>query len=258
MKTLRMFLILAMIPFLAAGGKQQVMTGHNRVVGTAACVPPTLTYRWAPNAAADCGGACSNGNAMQQITDFVAANTVTQSNAAQRPVYQGSQINGQPAAVFTTANSSAFSPMGTALPTSGQISGYAVFNTTSTANAEAMIGPPSSGNLEFQVNIGGTIRLTSSFIISIASGNTVSTGTWYFETFTYDFSSGNAVIYRCQSGSCTSQGSGSHSVSGAAVNTIGAASGGHFFSGSIAEVGILNGSLSTSGMGAYALCKFGI
>ena len=243
--------------------RAQILSGVlNAVSGSNACAAPTFTYDWAawnPNnyCASVGGGSCAGGGGtpLNYIQDSI-ANNVGSGPGALGAAYYLNQINGLGAATFSGTQAWTFT---NAIPDSNNFTFWAVLKLSS--NGGAIFGPTANGGLAWYVQPTQQ-ALTADFTTVIgAASATYSTSTWYTVAATYNTSTGAYAFYTCSGGTCTNIGSGTNHVSLTQSTTrIGLGSGGSgtdLFTGQIAEAGYYNG-ISTTGIGAWSLCKYGI
>lgn len=258
--------VLLVFPLLAAEGAQYTVpsvTGAN--ANATSCVAPTTTDRWvAWDSSTSCGGSCSNGSQISNISDLVGTHGFNQATSARQPIYVTNVINGLAAAHFVKANTN-FMQMTTAITLSGGFTLYAVVKPNLTANTGgAVIAGTSNNNLEWALseNSAGTFTeqyANSQGVVLLGSGGFVlSTSAPYTIVVQYNTSTHAWNFWSCSGGTCSSQASGTTSSSLTQFQTIGGAINvTEYVDAYIAEVGYMN-STTTTGIGAWSLCKYGI
>lgn len=259
---MRNLLILLLLPLLAMGGGQTVVsTGNHRKIFSAACNAPTLTYQWEMwNAANTCNGgsACTNGAGLDTVNDSAGADTLTQGTSGNRPIYTTASISGLAAANWNTSNMQLNRSVAPSNNTT--MTWFVVFNSSAIGTSQPITGNSSgTGAFELRVNATGNIEMLKGRVTSIGtSTGTYSASTWYAVLATYDQGTGAWAIYKCSGGTCAADGSGTNAVSfSVGADRIGFYSGDGVFSGLIAEVNYRQ-AITTTGYGAYALCKYGL
>lgn len=228
--------------------------------GTATCTPPTMTYRWPVYGAGNtCNGglACSNGLGIDTLVDVVGTNNATQATSGNRPIYTTGAINSLPAAAYNGTTN--VLSLGTALmaATTTYVALGIKIDTSSLHGA--IFGGPSGGELELRVN-GTHQELLIENVAVIGTGTTTLTnGSFMTLVATYNSGTGTWALYTCSGGTCTVDSSGTNiKTITAGMSNLGAAPGSsEFYSSNIAEFEYAS-SITTAGIGAYSLCKFGI
>ncbi len=254
--------MLGMMPSMGALQQDQTIVAVRKKAPP--CVAPTMTYRWAAyNPSNLCTGsvACTDGAKIITLADFVSTNNGTQ--ATDGPIYHTNQINGQPALTFLGIAGTTYVQLATSLAVTGSATFYAVLRVNSGAANSPVIGVNANGGIEWDNN--GTpnykMIMQSSGVAFIGTETTARSLTNFTTVaLTYNFSTGAYVFYDCSGGTCTADGSGTTTASwtGGRVYYIGLVNSfGTKFDGQIAEVGYLSSS-STTGIGAYSQCKYGI
>lgn len=263
---------LALLLF-AAHVSAQIPLGGITGSTAAPCTPPTMTYLYSAfNTSNTCNGGspCTNGDNMDTIKSSATANDGTAASSGARPLYNTNQINGQPALTLNGPTNQQGFGMATAIPTgSGSLTLYAVIKPDLSGGQAAIIGNGSASGggtagikaIEWRINNSTSKQdlLSQQNALLASSTSTVSTAAFSTVAVTYDFGTGAYTFYKCASGTCTADGSGTASGSWA-VNSSGlglATSASEFYKGQIAEWGYLN-SASVTGIAAWSQCKYGI
>ena len=238
----------------------QILSGVLNVRPAASvCAPPAFTYDWAAwNPANIClagaGDSCAAGGLpINYIVDSIGGNTAAQSGP-NTPTYYTSQVNGLGAATFAGAQ---FWTLATSIPASNNFTFWAVLKITT---GGAVFGPTAVSGMYWNITPAAQQLIYYNSGVFATAVSTYSTSAWYTLAATYNTTSGAYAFYNCSGGACTSIGSGTSLVNlgGAPITHIGAgSSAGQFFNGQMAEMGYYNG-ISTAGIGAWSLCKYGI
>lgn len=236
-------------------------TGANRNAAPS-CTAPTLASKWSVfDAANDCFGACSNGLAINTLNDSIGGNTATgRHNSANNAVYTTGAVNGLPALQFTASNGQVLGPA-SAFANTGTLTFYAVIKPNCTSGTCTIAGPAGGNGLQWYLSSSNQIKLDWAAFINIVSANTVSSSAYSTQAFTFDFSTGTAVMYACAAGSCVSQGTGTnHQATQNAFDNLGygGTSAGGFYNGFIAEWGYRTSNGSLADIAAWSQCKYGI
>lgn len=219
------------------------------------CTAPTMTVRYAAfNASNVCTGGCTNGNVVTAFADMAGSNNAAGSGG---PTFTAAAVGGQPSIQF--AGGADFQ-LGTDISTSvTTYTEYAVIKPGTVGTLYSISGGGASSALEWRINASGHQEILNSAVASIVTGTaTISTTSYSVVAFTYNRSTGAANLYICSAGTCTSDGTATNAQTfGSALNTVGFSQASGGFVGYIAEWGYLNGT-STTGIGSYSQCKYGI
>lgn len=216
----------------------------------AACVAPTMTYRWTPT-----------NSGYGAMTDQVAGDNATQSTGGDQPTYSGSvaALGGKPGVVFN--GSSDFLSISTPVPdSSAYFSMYAVF-VAGGINQVLLGDVPGSGG---QTAIYMINRLTQTMELNVynggglSAGTTINSGIAYTVGVQYNSSTLALAYFMCSGGTCSSDGT--YTLGGATINlpinAIGNDGSGSYLNATIGEVAYVNGPLPTTALGTYSLCQF--
>jgi hypothetical protein len=246
---------------------QVINTGsHRKVFSGGGCSPPTMTGRWAAyNSANLCGlgggSSCTTtGDVFYQETDFVASNSLTQTSTSHQPTYTTGAINSLPAVDFA-GSPTEYLPSGSGfiVPTTGSFTLYAIFNADDFTVIKPLLSTTTAGGLLWGFYAGGELLNIAGGSAIGSSITTYSTGVWYTLVVTYNTSTGAYAFYNCSGGTCAADGSGTNVQTITQVSELvgGDFPDSSFFNGKMAEFSYLN-SVSTAGIGAWSLCKYGI
>lgn len=231
-------------------------------VSAGGCSPPTMTYRYtAANPSNTCGvsggSSCTtNGQLFFSEASLATANTATWNGSGTQPTYATAVINSLPGVGFTAGSLTFATPLPSA------ITSFTFYATLQFASSSpmAIIGPTNSGGIEWRIDADFQ-DLLSAGTSNLAGGSTAWTpGTWYTFVVTYVTSTGVANFYRCVSGTCNTDGGGTNATTfSQPTDLIGNYPVfGDAYNGQIAEIGILVNGVSTTGIGTYSQCQYGI
>jgi hypothetical protein len=253
--------VVFLLPLLAASGQYSVPTHTGAVSSSAPCNPPALlTSRWSmwnPSNTCNGGGACTNGALMDNALDSVGTANLTQTGGS-RPVYVASAINGLAAAQMATGSGKAFGGTLTA-GVNGPMTWFAVTEFVS-GGSGVLVGRGGipSGTFEWRMSATQQEILKNQVVSIGTASSTYTSGNWYAILVQYNQPTGAYTFYNCAGGTCTSIGSGTNAQTfSQVVDSLGSSVGDGSNGGYIAEVTLYLGT-STTGYGAYALCKYGI
>ena len=258
MRTILSGIVIACLSLL--GAQWGMGPGPGTPASSVGCSPPSMTYRWAGYAAGNlCAGPVScttNGQTLLSFADLVASNTATAATGTP-PTYLTSAVNSLPGFVFNGASSgNQTMAMATAIPSSPTTyTLYAILDPTSFSHNSAIISGTSTSSLIWYFNTSGQQAFFGG--TTITGTTTYSTGSYITIVLTYSGSS--YAFYKCSGGSCTSDGTGTQAQTIlSASGSIGDDSFNDFLNANVAEIGILIGTASNSGIGAWSQCKYGI
>lgn len=247
-----------------AHAQMVVNTGNSRKAGAAAVCTllsgSTSNWQaWAATSTCAGGSACTNGAGVDTVVDRgSAANNLTQTTSGQRPIYTTGEVNGLATAKWTST-SMRLNATANVTQANTTTTWFAVVRPSSTG--AVIIGQGgTTGNLEWRINSSGHQEILKSGVSSIGTGTaTFTSGNYYALLATYNQPTGAWAFYVCSSGTCAADGSGTNAVTFTAqVATIGFTSADQANTNQyIAEEAVYL-SITTSGFGTYAQCKYGL
>jgi hypothetical protein len=242
--------------------------GKTGVGGGPSCSPPSLTYQWAAYSLTgtnNCGSAgtssCTNGASVYTLTESIAGNNAVQATSANQPLFETNQINGLPAIESNGLSgvSAEYLPFSMTIPDTANFTIYAMVKSSSLSGYQTIISnDANTSSIEYGIpNAAHQYVRVNGYSSGLGSA-TLSTGTWYTLALTFTYSTLAYNLYICSGGTCTSDGSGTAGGSPSQpINSLFGPNGDDSWNGYVAEWGYLN-SVSTSGIAAYSLCKYGI
>ncbi len=252
----------ALLSVFLVSGQVQVATGHNRQVGAAPCALTAPLHDWpvwgSGNTCAG-GSACTNGAGIDTVVDVGSSPlNATQSTSGNRPQYVTSSINGLAAADYSVASTTDLT-ITTGVDPAPVSTWMAVIKPGSAGTIYPIVAG-GGASLEWRITSGGKQQLLYESIRQIGVGTaTLTPGSWTTLVAQFNTTNGVWALFICSGGTCSSDGSGTDSsASMGFVTEIGHANNGDgSFKTSIAEVAHWN-TTTTSGIGAYSSCKYGL